>query len=159
MRVASSRPIWSIFARSGCDGSALPPCPSVGVSTASSAPAPIASYTYDAFAPTFAVTIRIAHGERSMMLRVADTPSMRGITRSIRTRSGGCATQKSTACAPSVATHSTRCSGRSAIVRRSASTASGKSLTMPMFMACYASPIRSCTASSNASSWKPPFAR
>ncbi|VWC41163.1 hypothetical protein BST28156_07006 [Burkholderia stagnalis] len=79
------------------------------MSTASSAPAPIASYTRHAFAPMLLVTIRIAHGRPDAMIRrVASTPSNFGMIRSISTTSGGCAAQNSTACAPSVATHSTR---------------------------------------------------
>ena len=132
---SSRRPIWSILVSSGWLPSASVPLVNVGVSTASSAPAPIASYTRHALAPTLLVTTRIAHGWLdAMMRRVASTPSKRGMIKSISTTSGGCAAQKSTACAPSVATHSTRCSGRRAIVRRMASTASGISLTMPMFM-------------------------
>ncbi|EDT05512.1 hypothetical protein BamIOP4010DRAFT_0916 [Burkholderia ambifaria IOP40-10] len=110
------------------------PSPRRGVSTASSAPAPIASNTRHAFAPMQLVTIRIAHGRPERMIRrVASIPSHFGMIRSISTTSGGCAAHSSTACAPSVATHSTRCSGRRASARRIASTASGRSLTMPMF--------------------------
>ncbi|VWB76696.1 hypothetical protein BLA6863_03626 [Burkholderia lata] len=131
---SSRRPIWSIFASSRRVVSPAAPSPSRGVSTASSAPAPIASNTRHAFAPMQLVTIRIAHGRSDRMIRrVASIPSNFGMIRSISTTSGGCAAHSSTACAPSVATHSTRCSGRRAIARRIASTASGRSLTMPMF--------------------------
>ena len=55
------------------------PLPSSGVSTASSAPWPIASKTRLALTRTLPVTIRIAHGVLAMMRRVVSTPSMPGI--------------------------------------------------------------------------------
>ena len=54
--------------------------------------------------------------------------------------------------APSVATHSTRCSGRRAIARRIASTASGRSLTMPMFTSGILRSVRS--VGGGPGSWK-----
>ncbi|VWD18691.1 hypothetical protein BLA39750_03756 [Burkholderia lata] len=150
---SSRRPIWSIFASSSRVVSPAAPSPSRGVSTASSAPAPIASNTRHAFAPMQLVTIRIAHGRSDRMIRrVASIPSNFGMIRSISTTSGGCAAHSSTACAPSVATHSTRCSGRRAIARRIASTASGRSLTMPMFTSGILRTVRS--VGGGPGSWK-----
>ena len=150
---SSRRPIWSIFASSRRVVSPVAPSPSLGVSTASSAPAPIASNTRQAFAPMQLVTIRIAHGRSDRMIRrVASIPSNFGMIRSISTISGGCAAHSSTACAPSVATHSTRCSGRRAIARRIASTASGRSLTMPMFTSGILRSVRS--VGGGPGSWK-----
>ena len=80
---------------------------SVGVSTASSAPWPIASNTRCAFVPTLEVTMRIAHGVFAMICRVASTPSMRGMIRSMRIRSGVSFAHIVTASAPSFAIQTT----------------------------------------------------
>jgi hypothetical protein len=52
--------------------------------------------------PTEDVTIRIAQGESRMIRRDASAPSMRGIIRSIKMRSGPSAAQRRTASSPSV---------------------------------------------------------
>ena len=78
-----------------------------GRSTASSAPLPIAANASRALSSTLAVTIRIAHGVCAMIRRVASTPSIRGMIRSIKIRSGRSAPHMRTASSPSRAIHAT----------------------------------------------------
>ena len=93
---------WSRSSPTGrCAPSRGPGCSSTGVLTASSAPALMASKTCDEFWATFAVTTTIAQGERAIMRRVASTPSILGMIKSMRIRSGRSRRQSSTASAPS----------------------------------------------------------
>ncbi len=103
------------------------------MSTASSAPWPIASNTRCAFVPTLDVTTRIAHGVFAMICRVASTPSMRGMIKSMRIRSGVSLAHMVTASAPSRATQTTCVPGRIDTMRRSDSAIVGTSLAMPIF--------------------------
>jgi hypothetical protein len=64
---------------------------------------PIASNTRQLCAPIDAVTTRIAQGLCAMICRVASTPSMPGMIRSISTRSGVSFFAQATASAPSIA--------------------------------------------------------
>ena len=68
---------------------------------ASRAPAPRASNTLAEFPSTVAVTTRIAQGLWSMMRRMASTPSIFGIIKSIKIRSGVSCADFLTASAPS----------------------------------------------------------
>jgi hypothetical protein len=74
------------------------------VLTASRAPYPIASKTFEAFPPTVAVTTRMRHGDAAMMRRVASVPSITGRIKSIKITSGVSAAHFSTASAPFRAT-------------------------------------------------------
>ncbi|MNP66123.1 hypothetical protein D3C76_1617870 [compost metagenome] len=76
----------------------------------------------------------IAQGVSAMMRRVASTPSITGMIRSIRIRSGVCSAHFCTASRPSPATQITWCAGSKANARRKASTAMGMSLTIAIFM-------------------------
>ena len=98
--------------------------------TTSSAPAPIAANTLLVLRVTSAVTTRIAQGVAAMIRRVASTPSMTGMMRSMRITSGRSAAHRRTASAPSLATQATVYAGTESSARRSASTASGSSLTI-----------------------------
>ena len=102
-----------------------------------SAPAPSARNTWPTLSCGAAVTTRIAHGASRMMRRVASTPSITGMARSISTRSGGRSRHRRTASAPVRATHATWCSPPIATARRSASEAVGLSLAMPILMASF----------------------
>jgi hypothetical protein len=130
-----SRParIFAILSSIESSTSALP-APNAGVSIASSAPCPIASNTRCALVPTLAVTTRIAHGVAAMIRRVASTPSIRGISRSIKIRSGVFFAQSSTASAPSRAIQATSVPGRNSTVRRNASQINGRSFAIPTLM-------------------------
>ena len=85
---ATRREIVAIFASSGAARVSSAPLPSSGVSTASSAPCPIASKIGLEPICMLPVTIRMAHGLAAMIRRVLSTPSITGITMSIRIRSG-----------------------------------------------------------------------
>ena len=111
----------------------LAPGPNVGVLTASSAPAPSASYTRPALPLTVAVTTRIGQGATRMIWRVASTPFTRGMMRSIRIRSGFERWACTTASSPSRAIHATESAGSAAIARRSASHATARSFTIAIF--------------------------
>jgi len=80
---------------------------SAGVSTASKAPAPMASKTIPAFSCTLTVTTRMAHGHFCMISRVASTPFFFGMIRSIKTKSGVSFKHIATASTPSLAIHAT----------------------------------------------------
>ena len=67
----------------------------------------MASNTFEALPPTLAVTTRMAHGVFFMIVQVACTPSITGMMRSIRIRSGQSRAHFSTASAPSAAVHAT----------------------------------------------------
>ena len=69
---ASHRSAWksSRSWRGGASPPVMSTASSVGMSTASSAPWPMASKTNAALARTLAVTIRIGHGELDMMVRI-----------------------------------------------------------------------------------------
>src|SRR5207342_2725329 len=127
-----SLPMVSILRSSVSAALRSSPRPSSGVSTASSAPWPIASKTRQLCAPMEAVTTRIAQGLCAMICRVASTPSMPGVITSISTRSGVSFFALATASAPSIAVHAIFRPGRKAIDRRSASIAIAESLTMPI---------------------------
>gem|GEM_PF-4507627 len=111
---------------------------------------------------TVAVTTRIAHGAVAMICRVAWAPSMCGMSRSMRIRSGRSRLAIAIASTPSLAVQITSWSGRLVTTRRKASHAALRSLTIPIRMAgsyAVASPIRSMIVSTNVSSWKLLFVR
>jgi hypothetical protein len=147
-----------IFFRSSRPPSIVIPGPNTGVATASRAPQPMASKTLAAFPSTVAVTTRIALGVSFMILPVACTPSMTGMIRSIRMRSGRSWRHFSTASRPFTATQARACSGAWAMTLRRTSRARGMSLTIAIRMV-YDSPIRSLTARRSVSSWKLLFVR
>ncbi len=76
----------------------------------------------------------MAHGVSAMIRRVASTPSITGMIRSIRIRSGVNSAQRCTASRPLLATHTTWCAGSKLTARRKASTAMGMSLTIAILM-------------------------
>ncbi len=112
----------------------VPVCSRLGVLTASSAPALMASKTLDEFRFTLAVTTTMAQGFRAMIRRVASTPSISGMIKSISTRSGVSRAQRSTASAPSRATQASSWPRASSRRRRIASTAITMSLTIAILM-------------------------
>src|SRR5689334_6472463 len=124
----------SIFARSAAAPSDALGLSRTGVFTASSAPAPIASNTFEELSSTFAVTITMAHGELAMIRRVASTPPIFGIIKSIRIKSGVSAAQRATASSPSSATHANWWPLEPMTTRRTASTAIITSLTIAILM-------------------------
>ena len=69
-----------------------------------------------------------------MIRRVASTPSVPGMNRSMRITSGPSARVIATACSPSRAIHATSCPGTDSTTRRSTSQAMTESLTMPILM-------------------------
>ncbi|KAG1076837.1 hypothetical protein G6F40_017248 [Rhizopus arrhizus] len=92
----------------------------------------MASNTRAVWRATSAVTTTMAQGVSAMMRRVASTPSITGMIRSISTTSGRSRAHCATACSPSLATHATSRPGSSAIARRMVSTAICRSLTIPI---------------------------
>ncbi|MCY1421930.1 hypothetical protein D9M71_375960 [compost metagenome] len=129
-----NQPILRILRNSGAAASLGSPAPRAGVSTTSSAPWPMASNTRWTFCWRSTVTITMAQGVSAMIRRVASTPSMTGMIRSIRIRSGVCSAHSFTASAPLLATQTTWCIGSNANARRNASTAMGMSLTIAIFI-------------------------
>ena len=122
----------------------------------------LASYTREMLPLTVAVTTKIAHGAVAMIWRVACEPSMCGISRSIRIRSGRSRFAIAIASTPSLAVQTTSWSGRLSTTRRRASHAAFRSLTIPIRMGrsyAVASPIRSMIVSTKVSSWKLLFVR
>ena len=83
---------------------------------------------------TVEVTTRIAHGDSPMIRRVASTPSIPGMNRSIRIRSGRSTRARAIASAPSLAVQATSCSDDDSTTRRNASRARPVSLTIPILM-------------------------
>ena len=69
-----------------------------------------------------------------MIRRVASTPSVPGMHRSIRIRSGTSLRASATASAPSFAVQATSCSDDDSTTRRNASRARPTSLTIPILM-------------------------
>ena len=69
-----------------------------------------------------------------MILRVASTPSVPGMSRSIRIKSGTSARARATASAPSFAIQATSLAGEDTTTRRSASRAKPMSLAIPILM-------------------------
>ncbi|MCY1412119.1 hypothetical protein D9M71_275170 [compost metagenome] len=130
----TSQPILRILRSKGAAASRASPAPSAGVSTTSRAPWPMASNTRCTFCLRSTVTMTMAHGVSAMIRRVASTPSITGMIRSMRIRSGNCSVHRCTASAPLLATHTTWCAGSRATARRNASTARGMSLTMAIFI-------------------------
>ncbi len=129
-----SQPMLRILRNSGAAASLGLPTPRAGVSTTSRAPCPMASNTRLILAWRSTVTNRIAHGVSAMICRVASTPSITGMIRSIRIRSGVNSAQRCTASRPLPATHTTSCEGSKFKARRKASTARGMSLTIATLM-------------------------
>ena len=143
----------SIFASSGAALCCRSADPSPGVSTASSAPCPMASNARREFAPTLAVTIRIAHGVLAMIRRVASTPSISGMMRSISTRCGVVFAHSSTASPPCLGHPDDLMLGfeRDHAPERFHRQ---RPIVDDADLHDWASPIRSTTACSRVSSWK-----
>ncbi|MNS96479.1 hypothetical protein D3C72_1307790 [compost metagenome] len=129
-----SQPMFMILRNNGAAASWALPAPTVGVSTTSSAPWPMASNTRCTFCWRSTVTMTMAHGVSAMIRRVASTPSITGMIRSIRIRSGVSSAHWRTASAPLPATQTTSWAGSNARARRRASTAMGMSLTIAILM-------------------------
>ncbi|MNE74211.1 hypothetical protein D3C80_1702720 [compost metagenome] len=96
-----------ILRSNGAAASRASPAPRAGVSTTSRAPWPMASNTRCTFCLRSTVTITMAQGVSPMIRRVASTPSITGMIRSMRIRSGNCSAQRCTASAPLPATQIT----------------------------------------------------
>ena len=90
----------------------------------------MASNTSAALVFTEFVTINMGQGDSAMILRVASTPLISGMIRSINIRSGGSSLQHFTASSPFHATHAISCSECERMPRRSASMAICISLTI-----------------------------
>ncbi|MNR21630.1 hypothetical protein D3C85_1385420 [compost metagenome] len=102
-----SQPMFMILRSNGAAASWALPAPRAGVSTTSRAPWPMASNTRCTFCWRSTVTMTMAHGVSAMIRRVASTPSMTGMIRSIRIRSGVCSAHFCTASLPLPATQIT----------------------------------------------------
>ena len=132
--IPDNLPIFLILSRRLSPPFESPKEPRTGVATTSRAPAPMASKTLEELPVTEAVTIRIGHGDCRMIRRVASTPSITGIMRSMRTRSGMSSTHRSTASWPFLAIQATERAGSVNRTRRRLSTAIPRSLIIPILM-------------------------
>ena len=153
---ARSSRSWPAAARHASRAS---PLPSSGVSTASSAPWPIASKTRLALTRTLPVTIRIAHGVLAMIRRVASTPSITGMIMSIRIRSGVSFAQSADRLGAVRAIQTTRLAGSTPHRRAAGARRPPRQIVDDADSHASGSPIRSTTACSSVSSWKLPLVR